>query len=471
MTQVSSTGQGRHRLNLVNALKNRYALAVIVLLMTATAGLIWGTGASAVASKTPSAPPALPAALDDSTPWRLLMPGMSSAPAPLGKTPDSQAEALLFAIYDQMRQGRREAALAQASRLVTLYPHFQLGQLVYADLLNIGLSRPLDVSGLAAADAGLAKEEGSGAVRLDKLLQESRQRLKGMEPAAPAGWQPRNFAALAPEQPYALAVDTSKSRLYWFANKGAASPGGVPRLELIMDTYVSVGREGVGKQAESDSRTPTGVYFIGKNLSDTKLPDIYGAGALTMNYPNALDLMRGKTGSGIWLHGTVSHQYSGPPQNSNGCVVLSNSDLKKLLALESIRGTPVVIAEKLEWAPSEKIGATGQSFSATLEKWQQAQHHDPANSLPPFYSARFQRDGKDLSHWWPDILSRATPGKRAPALQMLSMMHWVDQEEHMIVTLGSPEAGSQEKKARLRLYWAKEGGTWKIVYQGPVAAA
>jgi len=60
----------------------------------------------------------------------------------------------------------------------------------------------------------------------------------------------------------------------------------------------------VEKVAEGDMRTPLGVYFIGSNLDPKSLKDFYGAGALTLNYPNPYDLRRGKTGSGIWVHGT-----------------------------------------------------------------------------------------------------------------------------------------------------------------------
>ena len=61
--------------------------------------------------------------------------------------------------------------------------------------------------------------------------------------------------------------------------------------------------------------------------SDRDLPDLYGIGAFPLNYPNELDQHQGKTGYGIWLHGTDKSYYSRPPLDSEGCVVLTNLDL------------------------------------------------------------------------------------------------------------------------------------------------
>jgi murein L,D-transpeptidase YafK len=101
---------------------------------------------------------------------------------------------------------------------------------------------------------------------------------------------------LSSRNKYALAVDASRSRLYMFEHQPAG-------LALMADFYISVGKAGMGKEAEGDLRTPMGVYYITNSIAPKLLKDFYGAGALPINYPNPLDLRRGKTGSGIWLHG------------------------------------------------------------------------------------------------------------------------------------------------------------------------
>ena len=52
---------------------------------------------------------------------------------------------------------------------------------------------------------------------------------------------------------------------------------------------VSIGKNGTGKLAEGDLKTPIGVYQITSFIDDQKLDDFYGAGAYPMNFPNAWD--------------------------------------------------------------------------------------------------------------------------------------------------------------------------------------
>ena len=102
-------------------------------------------------------------------------------------------------------------------------------------------------------------------------------------------------------------MDASRSRLYLFENTGS-------ELKLVGDYYLSVGKLGTEKSVEGDMRTPLGVYYVTSNLDPRTLKDFYGSGALPINYPNPYDMQRGKTGGGIWLHGTPPGQFSRPPQ-------------------------------------------------------------------------------------------------------------------------------------------------------------
>ncbi|KAI5935472.1 Active breakpoint cluster region-related protein [Manis javanica] len=102
---------------------------------------------------------------------------------------------------------------------------------------------------------------------------------------------------------HAIAIDASKSRLYLFAHEA----GG---LRLVGDFYVSVGKLGTDKWQEGDQRTPLGIYFVGRHIPGPRLPEFYGKGALTVNFPNDWDKAVGRSGSGIWLHGSPPDQFS-----------------------------------------------------------------------------------------------------------------------------------------------------------------
>ena len=372
----------------------------------------------------------------------------------------SSAEKMMENVYALLRQGERSTAFVQTQRLVANFPHFQLGQLLYAELLNEGLSQPIDPKEIPG------KETASGQDRYDELLLESNRRLNRPEVKALQGLVPSNIISLSPQNPYLIAVDASKSRLYWFANK-TVNPL-KPQLELLLDTYVSVGQKGTGKLREGDGRTPLGVYFVNKNLKGQPLPDLYGAGALTLNYPNAIDVMRGQTGSGIWLHGTPSAQYARAPWATDGCVVMSNPEMDQLLRLQNVERTPVLIADKLEWVSPERSVPDRETFQKALNQWIRDRQTANLDSLKSLYSPQYERDGKGLSTWWPEIAAAAQARGRKEPVNLQSVLHWKDTQDYIVVNLTNPNTPKGKAPQLLRMYWTKQGNQWQILYEGPV---
>lgn len=394
------------------------------------------------------------------TTWRIqfeaALPSASAQALPHANT----AEGMVENVYALLRLGERSAALALTQRLVSQFPHFQLGQLLYAELLNEGLAKPIDPKEIPG------KETASGQDRYDELLLESNRRLNRPDVHALQGLVPSNIISLSPQNPYLIAVDASKSRLYWFANKTVDPLK--PQLELLLDTYVSVGQKGTGKAREGDGRTPLGVYFVNKNLKGQPLPDLYGAGALTLNYPNAIDVMRGQTGSGIWLHGTPSTQYARAPWATDGCVVMSNPEMGRLLRLKNVEKTPVLITEKLEWVAPDRSVPDREAFRKTLEQWIRDRQTSNLSSLKTLYSPQYQRDGKGLSEWWPEIAASAQLAGHGGPVNLQSVLHWKDNQDYIVVNLSNPNTPKGKAAQQLRLYWAKEGNQWQILYEGPV---
>ena len=271
------------------------------------------------------------------------------------------AETRLIAIYALIEQGQFHAALIKSKALVQDQPNFQLAQLVHGDLLRLRY-RP----DAPASDATHAQ--------LLNLRAESRKRLDALRNRPLPGTVPHQFVALAPGSRHAIAIDASHSRLYLFENKSPAtnSGKGPPNLQLIADFFISVGKSGIDKRLEGDGRTPLGNYYITAAKDRKSVPAFYGAGALPINYPNAFDNHKGRTGSGIWLHGTPPDQFVRAPLASDGCVVVSNPDMQRLLATVSPRTTPVVIAEQLQWVDAQVLAADREAFETVLTRWQDA---------------------------------------------------------------------------------------------------
>ena len=365
------------------------------------------------------------------------------------------AEARLIEIYRLIGRSETRPALDLAQRLVRDYPHFALAQLVYADLLS-ARTRPLATFGDVPAH-----QQQAHAAALADLRAESAARLKALKERPPTGFVPAEFVLLSGANKHAIAVDASRSRLYLFENR----PGG---LKLVDDYYISVGKLGVEKTAEGDQRTPLGVYFITSQLDPKLLKDFYGSGALPINYPNMLDVRRGKTGSGIWLHGTPPDQFSRPPQASDGCVVLANPDLERLIQTVAIRSTPVVIASQINWvAPSQTRSRSGP-FESRLDAWRKAKSSGNLVELNRFYASDLNIGGKTRGGWLATLERELAQYRgRELALKDLSMLHWQDKEDTMVVTFGEVAAGQRTGTTK-RQYWQNRSGQWMIFYEGIV---
>jgi hypothetical protein len=222
------------------------------------------------------------------------------------------------------------------------------------------------------------------------------------------------------------------------------------------------------KAAEGDSRTPLGVYFITSNLSRKSLQDFYGSGALPINYPNQLDVKRGKTGSGIWLHGTPSEQFSRAPLATDGCVVLANPDLERIIKTVEIRTTPVVIAQSLKWVDTVTAKADGKSFEEALNGWSSAKSSGNMTKLMAWYSSDFNSYGKKLTDYAPAVQAEVkTLGGRSLQLKDLSYMRWTDSSDTMVVTFGEVAQGARSGQIK-RQYWTRQANQWKIFFEGNI---
>ena len=365
----------------------------------------------------------------------------------------SEAEARLINIYKLIGQAKTREALPMAERLVREHPNFQLAQLVYGDLLT-AQQRP--VRALGDVPDTTAK---TAALPLAELRKESQLRLQALRERPAAGLIPSQLISLSAQNKHAIAIDASRSRLYLFENNTTG-------LKLLGDYYISVGKSGIEKTVEGDFRTPLGVYFVTSNLDPKSLKNFYGSGALPINYPNQLDIKRGKTGSGIWLHGTPPDQFSRAPLATDGCVVLANPDLERIIRTVQVRTTPVVIAQSLKWVAPQTIQADNRSFEETLKAWQGAKSSGDLTRLMTWYTPDFNSNGKTLAQWTPTLQSELKKlGGRKVEIKDVSFLRWTDANDTMVVTFGELVQGAKTGQTK-RQYWIRQGSQWKIFFEG-----
>ena len=301
---------------------------------------------------------------------------------------DYEASLLKGLLY--FKAGDLHLALSELDALTRRAPKFQLAHLIKGDLL---LARYDQVSDIGQCGI-LAHLDSRQQEQLESLRDEARARLQGYLSLIGNQRIPEELVTLSRDVKAALVVDKSKHRLYVFEN---AQPGLPPRL--VGDYYCVIGKLPGNKQLQGDMKTPEGVYFLTRHIPGDKLPDRYGDGAFPISYPNALDRHEGKTGNGIWLHGTDGEVYSRPPLDSDGCVVLSNDNLAAVSHYVQPGQTPVIIAHQVRWINSEEWLTRNHALLAALQSWRQDWQKGNLATYLNHYSSEFWSGRYNLKSW------------------------------------------------------------------------
>ena len=384
-------------------------------------------------------------------------------PAPLGKRAapmlaDEAPEALLVATLNAIGRNQLDIATAEIDRVLERYPNFRLAHLIKGDLL---MARARPITNIGAA-------ENVPADRVADLREEARARLARYAQERPADRVPRYLLQMAPEQKYALVVDTARSTLFVFKNVN-----GEPKL--VSDYYVSSGKNGSDKMRSGDKRTPLGVYHITGSLPRERLDvmygkaaELYGVGALPINYPNEWDKREGRAGHGIWLHGVPYDTYSRPPRASDGCVALTNQDFEAIAKQVQVGSTPVIISSAVEWVPSDTMRKRRVDFMGRFEQWRQDWESLDTERYLAHYAPGFSAGNQKLDQW--SQQKRAVNASKTwikVRATGVSAFLYPGREDLAVVTFEQDYASSNlENRMRKRQYWLNEGGAWKIIYEG-----
>ena len=366
----------------------------------------------------------------------------------LTQNPESE----LAAIFSEIEQQNLDSALAQTEKLLRKYPNFKLAHLIQGDLL---LARTRPIQTIGAAPNGPADQ-------LADLRAEAVARLKGYKEKPNANVVPRYLLQMPASQKYAIVVDTKKSRLYLYQNDETT---GRPRF--VADYYFTQGKEGSNKAKEGDKRTPIGVYHVTSSLPRNKLPDFYGSGAFPINYPNEWDKRNGKTGHGIWLHGTPSDTYSRPPRASDGCVVLTNADLNDIAKNLQVGLTPVIISPDVEWLSLDDWQSERLALNKQIEEWKSDWESRDIERYLKHYSKRYESGSQKLAEFAQQKRSvNQSKTWIKVKLDNVSMFRSPGKEEMVVVTFEQNyQSNNLTNQMKKRQYWIREDGLWKIVQE------
>ncbi len=372
-------------------------------------------------------------------------------------------EATLIKALLYIKAGHADEALSIINKLIETAPDFHLAHLVRGDLLSMHL-KPVAGIGNNALIASIAPDEN---LALANLKNEALARMKAFVDRIDTNKIPRQLLMLAPNVKNAILVDKTEHRLYVYARQGTLAPP-----LLVKDFYASTGKLQGNKLAKGDLRTPEGVYFVTSWLPDSKLPDKYGIGAFPVNYPNELDNKLGKTGYGIWLHGTESEYYSRPPLDSEGCVVLPNIDLEKILSYITPGETPVIIANKLIWLDYAEWTNERNEVMSALESWRKDWESLDVEKYLSHYAEDFWSGNHNIKTWQNRkrsiARSKTFQNIKLTDISMYAYPYKYKDEDNIYVLRFRQKYSSNNYQGDInkRVYMVKRASRWEILYEG-----
>lgn len=361
------------------------------------------------------------------------------------------AENLLVKSLLEITQGKNQQALNTVDELIQKIPNFKLAYLVRGDLLMAQAQHLKAFGNANVTQTDAVKDlQAEARVRIERYL--SNENLDKL---------PNLLLAPNELQSHLIVIDTDKSRLYLYKNNGG-------KLTYLADYYVTVGKNGVGKQSEGDKRTPIGVYFAKQKLTQP-LADMYGDAAFPLSYPNEWDIKHNRSGSGIWLHGTPSTTYSRPPNASDGCVVLTNQDLDAIAPILQTGKTPVIIANNLKWIDADTATTDKDALQVAMNSWLSDWRSQNTPKYLSHYSHAFSSDGINFQQWSDHKFTvQASKPKVDIALSNISMFAYPDADKKLVVVDFTQDFKSPtlSNKMQKRQYWILENNSWKIIYEG-----
>jgi murein L,D-transpeptidase YafK len=193
------------------------------------------------------------------------------------------------------------------------------------------------------------------------------------------------------DRDYAILVEKSAKRLNLYA--AGESP------KLIKVYPATTGRLPGDKKRRGDLRTPEGVYFFKAIYEDHQLPPRYGRRAFVMDYPNLLDHHEGKNGGGIWLHATNLSKRDLNGFDSRGCVVVNNENIMELSSYITLKDTPIIIVDKVEYTSVAEAKQYDREIMAMLGQWKSDWENKRLDQYMSHYSSDFFARGMKKNRW------------------------------------------------------------------------
>lgn len=233
--------------------------------------------------------------------------------------------------------------------------------------------------------------------------------------------------------------------------------------------YMSIGKEGAGKEKSGDKRTPFGAYFVTEQLDTSKLHRKYGVTAFPLDYPNALDLRASRDGDGIWVHGVDPAGGKRPERDTDGCIALSNEDLAALTPMFEENVTPVLVTREVNWQEAAETNVLRTELEAAVARWAKSKAQGDLHAYLSLYDEQFKRWGMSRREWSSLILqTESLDAIQSVSVSELLLVAYPEEDDvYLSRFIQAVVKDGQEILTTARLYWRRDSnGELKIIAEG-----
>ena len=357
-------------------------------------------------------------------------------------------------IIEFIEESNYERAVELVTKTIDEYPKYKVAKVLLENLASIQDSqKPLTKMGIQEIEKNktlaMPQEVKSRRRFLDEYLSQLENKL------------PRDIVFVSQEFEHFVLVDVEFNRLFVYKNT-------LLRPELVTQYYTSIGKNGFDKYREGDKKTPLGLYFMQKKISSSILdPKRFGrADAIPINYPNVFDKAEGRTGYGIWFHGTPIDVLTRPPMSSDGCITLMDSEMNELHRILDNKTTPVLIASNIEWIDKEEWSQQSQKITQeTLTAWELAWESQDFQAFQKFYHTDFANSAHSSYGNYMSYKKNVIKNKDFIKLSLKGEVIVRDSKRGILISYfdqdyQSPSYQSLERK---RIVWKLLDASWKVV--------
>ena len=242
-------------------------------------------------------------------------------------------------------------------------------------------------------------------------------------------------------------------------------------IELIKTYFISSGQVQGNKEVRGDLKTPEGIYYTVRFIPESNLEAKFGSGAFVLDYPNELDRLRRKTGSGIWIHGSDIEMID---FDTEGCVRFENEEITYFYEELKLRRAAAIIADEIEWLSRSALEKEVETINKFLKDWEDSWEQQNIVSYLSFYCKDefiSHRQKFDFESWESHKRNIFNPS-RSIKLNLTEFNYHYADNLLLVAFFQDYQAGSYNDFGRKQLVLRrdKEQGTWKIIQEEWVAS-